>query len=179
MSLLHIYIYIYSSTIIFLSLIHSLTSISFYHHACCYAGLIRCSFQPEGIKKISLSFDACKIIRQVSAMKLWAIYLIIIVILIIILFGRCVYVRMCGFMITVVLFSYMVTGYIVYIRIRDHEIYKRKVNDNDDHSIVLWWEITTWHTWMNDRLKIVNSYSDAKMLLDFGELRRNGRERCW
>lgn len=33
-------------------------------------GLIRCSFQPEGIKKISLSFDACKIIRQVSAMKL-------------------------------------------------------------------------------------------------------------
>lgn len=29
---------------------------------------------------------------------------------------------------------------------------------------------------MNDRLKIVNSYSDAKMLLDFGELRRNGRD---
>lgn len=33
-------------------------------------GLIRCHFQPEGIKKISLSFDACKIIRQVSAMGL-------------------------------------------------------------------------------------------------------------
>ena len=35
-----------------------------------HAGLIRCHFQPEGIKRMSLSFDACKIIRQVSAMEL-------------------------------------------------------------------------------------------------------------